>query len=162
MHVYVYVFKCMYLYVCLYMYELYVLVCICIYMWGRGSRGGGGDGAGRLRARRAAEEVAAELRDGIWDMVVYELEPSTVWSLRWSTAGYPTKMDKKVLAGDALFLGLEFNYMVVMWFTIPDVSHGRPGRSLAGPGPLVAGPRGPAVTVPAPPGHSHRLCLSSH
>ena len=55
----------------------------------------------------AADEVADELREGIRDMVVYELDPETVWKLKWSAAGFPTIMEADILAGDPLFLGLD-------------------------------------------------------
>jgi hypothetical protein len=55
----------------------------------------------------AADEVADELRDGIRNMVVCELDPETVWKLRWSAAGFPTIMEADILAGDSLFLGLD-------------------------------------------------------
>ena len=48
----------------------------------------------------AVDEVAAELCDAIRDMVAYVLQPSTVWELRWSLAGFPTIMDIQVLAAD--------------------------------------------------------------
>ena len=47
-------------------------------------------------------------------MVVCELDPDTVWNLRWEdygqdlpAAGFPTKMEADILVGDSLFLGLE-------------------------------------------------------
>ena len=55
----------------------------------------------------AADEVAEELRDGIRDMVVCELDPETAWRLRWSTAGFPTIMEADILADDSLFLVLD-------------------------------------------------------
>ena len=62
----------------------------------------------------AADEVADELRDGIHNMVVCELEPETVWNLRWEdygqdlpAAGFPTIMEADILVGDSLFLGLD-------------------------------------------------------
>ena len=62
----------------------------------------------------AADEVADELRDGIHNMVVCELDPETVWNLRWEdygqdlpAAGFPTIMEADILVGDSLFLGLD-------------------------------------------------------
>jgi hypothetical protein len=62
----------------------------------------------------AADEVADELRDGIRNMVVCELDPETVWNLRWEdygqdlpAAGFPTIMEADILVGDSLFLGLD-------------------------------------------------------
>jgi hypothetical protein len=55
----------------------------------------------------AADEVADELRDGIRDMVVCELDPETVWKLRWSAAGFPTMMDASILTADSHSLGLD-------------------------------------------------------
>ena len=54
----------------------------------------------------AADEVAAELCDAIRDMVAYVLQPSTVWELCWSSAGFPTIMDVQVLAADPLLSSL--------------------------------------------------------
>jgi hypothetical protein len=53
----------------------------------------------------AADEVAAELCDELWDMVAFVLQPSTVWELRWSAAGFPTIMDVQVLAPSARVQG---------------------------------------------------------
>ncbi len=55
----------------------------------------------------AEDEVADELRDGIRDMVVCELDLETAWKLRWSAAGFPTIMEADILAGDSLFLSLD-------------------------------------------------------
>ena len=38
---------------------------------------------------------------------MYVLQPSTVWELCWSSAGFPTIMDVQVLAADPLFASLE-------------------------------------------------------
>jgi hypothetical protein len=54
----------------------------------------------------AGDEVAAELCDALRDMVAFVLQPTTVWELRWSAAGFPTIMDVQVLATDPLFLSL--------------------------------------------------------
>jgi hypothetical protein len=54
-----------------------------------------------------ADDVAEDLRDAIRDMVAYELAPTTVWKLLWSTAGFPTIMDIAILAEDPLFARLE-------------------------------------------------------
>ena len=51
----------------------------------------------------AANEVAEELCDTLWDMVAYVLQPSTVWGLQWSATGFSTIMDVHVLAEDPLF-----------------------------------------------------------
>ena len=62
----------------------------------------------------AADEVADELRDGIRNMVVCELDLETIWNLRWEdygqdlpAAGFPTIMEADILAGDSVFLGLD-------------------------------------------------------
>ena len=54
----------------------------------------------------AADEVAAELCNAIRDMVAYVLQPSTVWELCWSSAGFPAIMDVQVLAAEPLFASL--------------------------------------------------------
>ncbi len=51
----------------------------------------------------AADEVASELREGVREMVTFQLEPETVWKLQWSTAGYPTLAEISLLSEDALF-----------------------------------------------------------
>ena len=38
----------------------------------------------------AADDVALEVQEGIWEMVLFALQPSTVWEVRWRAAGFPT------------------------------------------------------------------------
>ena len=54
----------------------------------------------------AAAEVAADLRDGIREMVAVNLMPSTVWSLVYTAHGFPTIDNVELLQAEAQFWGL--------------------------------------------------------
>ena len=51
----------------------------------------------------AAAEVAADLRDGIKEMVANNLMPSTVWALVYTKASFPTIENVGILAAEAQF-----------------------------------------------------------
>ena len=55
----------------------------------------------------AADDVAADLQNGVREMVLFALEPGTVGRLSWSTAGFPTLASLDGLAEDQLFASLE-------------------------------------------------------
>ena len=48
-------------------------------------------------------EVAGEVREGIRQMVLVNLEPATAWALRWTAAGFPAIDNVEVLRGDPMF-----------------------------------------------------------
>jgi hypothetical protein len=54
----------------------------------------------------AAAEVAADLRDGIREMVAVNLLPSTVWGLVYTGHGFPTIDNVQLLRAEAQFWSL--------------------------------------------------------
>ncbi len=55
---------------------------------------------------QAAAAVAADLREGIQEMVAVNLMPSTVWSLRFTGHGFPTIDNVELLRAEAQFWSL--------------------------------------------------------
>jgi hypothetical protein len=55
---------------------------------------------------QAAAMVAANLREGIQEMVAVNLMPSTIWSLRFTGHGFPTIDNVELLRAEAQFWGL--------------------------------------------------------
>ncbi len=55
---------------------------------------------------QAAAVVAADLREGIQEMVAVNLMPSTVWSLRFTGHGFPTIDNVELLRAEAQFWSL--------------------------------------------------------
>jgi hypothetical protein len=59
----------------------------------------------------AADDVALEVQEGIREMVLFALQPSTVWEIRWSAAGFPTLAGVEMLRRDPLFTNLGTDLM---------------------------------------------------
>jgi len=62
-----------------------------------------GQAASYEHGEGAAAEVAADLYDGIKDMVATNLMPSTVWALRFTQHAFPTIENVDILAAEAQF-----------------------------------------------------------
>jgi hypothetical protein len=65
-----------------------------------------GQAASYEHGEDAAAEVAADLSDGIKEMVAVSLQPSTVWGLEYSKASFPTINNVGILAAEAQFWSL--------------------------------------------------------
>jgi integrase len=65
-----------------------------------------GQAASYEHGEDAAAEVAADLSDGIKEMVAVGLQPGTVWGLEYSKASFPTINNVGILAAEAQFWSL--------------------------------------------------------
>ena len=55
----------------------------------------------------SVDDVAVEIQEEIREMVLFALQPSSVWELQRSTAGFPTLASIAMLGTDPLFSSLE-------------------------------------------------------